>query len=147
LGRLVKRFEGIAADVITAGGGRVVKTVGDEVLFTARGPVDGAIIALSLAELLADDEVVPEVRIGLMHGPVVRSLGDVYGSTVNLASRLTALARPGTVFTEPQTAARLADEPGFVLVPQPRQEVAGFGRVQPLLITRRPGAGPLIKID
>ena len=46
LGVLVQRFEGLASDVVTAGGGRVVKTVGDEVLFTADAPAAAALIAL-----------------------------------------------------------------------------------------------------
>ena len=97
LGRLVQRFEGLASDLVTTGGGRVVKTVGDEVLFIAPDPMHGAVIALSISERMAADDLIPDVRVGLAHGPVLRSLGDVYGTTVNLASRLTALASPGTV--------------------------------------------------
>ena len=109
LGVLVQRFEALASDVVTAGGGRVIKTVGDEVLFTAEDPLSAAVIGLSLSEQMATDPVVPDVRVGIAHGPVLRSLGDVYGPTVNLASRLTALAEPGTVVTDSGTAARLAD--------------------------------------
>lgn len=147
LGRLVQRFEGLASDVVNAGGGRVVKTVGDEVLFTADGPVEGAIIALSLSELMAVDDLVPDVRVGFSHGPVLRSLGDVFGSTVNLASRLTALAQPGTVVTDPATGALLGDHPDVVLVPQRRRQVRGFGYVQPLLVARAGPAARLISID
>jgi len=139
LGKLVQRFEGLASDVITGGGGRVVKTVGDEVLFTADDPASGAVIALSLSEQLAVDDVVPDVRIGLAHGPVLRSLGDVYGVTVNLASRLTTLAQPGTVVTDQDTGAVLARDEDLVLVPQRRRIVRGFGTLQPLLVAR---AGP-----
>jgi len=139
LGVLVQRFEGLAADVVTAGGGRVVKTVGDEVLFTADRPVSGAVIALSLSEQMAVDEIVPDVRVGLAHGQVLRSLGDVYGPTVNLASRLTALAQPGTVVTDPATGGLLHAEPDLVLVPQRPRSVRGFGIMRPLLVAR---AGP-----
>jgi adenylate cyclase len=139
LGVLVQRFEGLAADVVTAGGGRVVKTVGDEVLFTADEPASAAVIALSLSEQMAVDEIVPDVRVGLAHGEVLRSLGDVYGPTVNLASRLTALAQPGTVVTDPATAHLLASEPDLVLVPQRPRQVRGFGVMRPLLVAR---AGP-----
>jgi adenylate cyclase len=136
LGVLVQRFEGLAADVVTAGGGRVVKTIGDEVLFTADEPASGAVIALSLSEQMAIDEIVPDVRVGLAHGEVLRSLGDVYGPTVNLASRLTALAQPGTVVTDPATAQLLHPEPDLVLLPQRPRQVRGFGILRPLLVAR-----------
>lgn len=147
LGILVQRFEGMAADMVTAGGGRVIKTVGDEVLFTTDDPLSAAVIGLSLSERLANDAVVPDVRVGIAHGLVLRSLGDVYGSTVNLASRLTALAEPGTVVTDPHTAAMLARHEGLVLVPQRRRQVRGFGPLQPLLITRAGPTEQLIDID
>lgn len=145
--KLVQRFEGLASDVVAAGGGRVVKTVGDEVLFTAAGPTAGAIIALSLSEQMAIDAMLPDVRVGIAHGPVLHSLGDVFGPTVNLASRLTALAQPGTVMTDVATAARLAHEPDLVLVPQGRRQVRGFGSVQPLLIAKTRPHTPLLRID
>jgi len=147
LGVLVQRFEGLAADVVTAGRGRVIKTVGDEVLFTADDPLAAAVIGLSLSERMATDEVVPDVRVGIAHGLVLRSLGDVYGSTVNLASRLTALAEPGTVVTDSQTGMMLAAHEGLVLVPQRRRQVRGFGPLQPLLITRAGPTERLIDID
>jgi adenylate cyclase len=147
LGVLVQRFEGLAADVVTAGGGRVVKTVGDEVLFIADGPADGAVIGLSLSEQMAVDDVVPDVRVGLAHGQVLRSLGDVYGPTVNLASRLTALAQPGTVVTDPGTGELLAAQPDLVLVPQRLRQVRGFGLMRPLLIARAGPVRRLIELD
>jgi adenylate cyclase len=144
---LVQRFEGLAADVVTTGGGRVVKTVGDEVLFTAEDPVAAAVIALSISERMAVDDVVPDVRIGISHGPVLRSLGDVYGPTVNLASRLTALAQPGTVITDPRTGQALQDHPGILLVAQRRRQVRGFGILQPLLVAPAGPTSQLITVD
>lgn len=147
LSRMVQRFEGLAADVITSGGGRVVKTVGDEVLFVTDNPVSGAVIALSLSEQLGADDLLPEVRVGLAHGPVLRSLGDVYGSTVNLASRLTGLAQPGTVMTDPSTARELQNEPEIVLVAQRRRPIRGFGHLQPVLVAATPGSIQLIRVE
>jgi adenylate cyclase len=147
LGILVQRFEGLASDVVTAGGGRVIKTIGDEVLFTAQDAVSGAVIALSLSEQMAVDDVVPDVRVGLAHGMVLRSLGDVYGPTVNLASRLTGLAQPGTVVTDPVTAAGLARNPDLVLVPQRARQVSGIGQLQPLLVARAGPNARLIDLD
>ena len=144
---LVQRFEAMASDVVAAGGGKIVKTVGDEALFTAADPMAGAIIALSLSEQMAVDTVLPDVRVGIAHGPVLHSLGDVFGSTVNLASRLTALAQPGTVMTDPATATRLAEDDHLVLVPQRRRQVRGFGALQPLLVARTGRPDRLITID
>jgi adenylate cyclase len=144
---LVQRFEGLAADLVTTGGGRVVKTVGDEVLFTADEPRAAAVIALSISERMAVDDVVPDVRIGISHGPVLRSLGDVYGPTVNLASRLTAIAQPGTVITDPRTGRALQDHPQIVLVAQRRRQVRGFGVLQPLLVAPSGPASQLIRVD
>ncbi len=144
LGVLVQRFEALASDVITVGGGRLIKTVGDEVLFTADTPQSAAVIGLSISEQMGIDPMLPDVRVGIAYGPVLRSLGDVYGPTVNLASRLTAIASPGTVITDPSTATALQDT-ALVLVGQRRRRVRGFGSVQPLLITR--GEDPLIDLD
>jgi adenylate cyclase len=147
LGLLVQRFEGLAADVVTAGGGRVVKNIGDEVLFVAADPVSAAVIGLSLSERMAVDDLVPDVRVGLAHGPVLLSLGDVYGPTVNLASRLTGIAQPGTVVTDPQTGDLLAGRADLVLVPQRGRQLRGFGQLEPQLITRSAAGTPLISID
>ena len=144
---LVRRFEGLAADVVATGGGRVVKNVGDEVLFTADDPMAGAVIALSISSRMAIDDLVPDVRVGIAHGPVLRSLGDVYGSTVNLASRLTALAAPGTVVTDPATAAMLRDREGLELVRQRARQVRGFGQLEPVLVTPSGADGVLISVD
>lgn len=147
LGALVQRFEGVASDVITQGGGRVIKTVGDEVLFTAADALSGAVIALSLSERMAVDDLVPDVRVGLAYGSVLRSLGDVYGPTVNLASRLTRLAEPGTVVCDPETGHELARHQDLALVPQPPKVVRGFGDLEPLLVTRAGPDSALISID
>lgn len=147
LGVLVQRFESMAADVITAGGGRMVKTIGDEVLFTAEDAVSAAVIGLTLSERMAEDHVVPDVRVGIAHGPVLRSLGDVYGPTVNLASRLTSLAQPGTVVTDPSTAVWLAEHPALLVVAQRQRRVTGVGVILPLLVTRAMGADLRIDLD
>ena len=82
-------------------GGQVIKTIGDEVLFTVADPAAAVEIALTLTARGDDaDDPFPAVRAGIAHGAVVRRLGDVFGSTVNAASRLTSAARPGTVLVD-----------------------------------------------
>ena len=66
-------------------------------LFTVADPAAAVTVALALAARGDDeDDPFPAVRAGIAHGAVVRRLGDVFGSTVNAASRLTSAARPGT---------------------------------------------------
>lgn len=97
----IERFEQEATGVAVDHGGRVIKTIGDEVLLTADDPHAAAEIALVLtARGLDEDDPFPAVRAGLAHGPVVSRLGDVFGPTVNIAARLTSVARPGTVVVD-----------------------------------------------
>jgi adenylate cyclase len=98
LAELVETFEATSAAIVTNHRGRVIKTIGDEVLFVADDPVDAARIARALVE--TEDEGFPEVRVGLAYGDVVSRLGDVFGPVVNIASRLTSVARPGRVLLD-----------------------------------------------
>lgn len=94
----IEGFEQIATGTVVDHGGRVIKTIGDEILFTADEPGAAAEIALVLSERgLDDDDAFPAVRAAIAYGMVVNRLGDVFGPTVNIAARLTSVARPGTV--------------------------------------------------
>ncbi len=89
-------FEDAATGLVVDHGGRIIKTIGDEVLFVADRAADAAEAALLMTERGADeDDDFPAVRAGLAYGDVVSRLGDVFGPTVNIASRLTSVARPG----------------------------------------------------
>jgi adenylate cyclase len=78
---------------------------------------------------MAADAVLPQVRVGLATGEVVSRIGDLFGTPVNLASRLTALAAPGAVLTDTTTASALEGSAAFALAGQPPRSVAGLGRV------------------
>lgn len=109
LAQLVESFEDRSMGIITARGGRVIKTIGDEVLYIADDPVQGALIAMELVEESQLDPAFPELRVGLAYGPVLSRLGDVFGPVVNIASRLTSVARPGTVVVDRELAEALED--------------------------------------
>ncbi|MBE3076567.1 MAG: adenylate/guanylate cyclase domain-containing protein, partial [Actinobacteria bacterium] len=141
LARVVQRFESLASDVVTAHGGRVIKTVGDEILFVAKGAAPAAAIALDLVEAMAGDDVLPDLRVGMASGRVVSRLGDVFGTTVNRASRLTAVARPRTVLVDDAIAASLASTSGFEMSPQPLRTLRGIGPVTPWTLRRADQAG------
>lgn len=149
LARVVQRFELLASDVVTAHGGRVVKTVGDEVLFVAMSAAPAGAIALDLVEAMAEDDVLPDVRVGMASGQVVSRLGDVFGTTVNLASRLTAVARPGTVLVDGAIAASLARVSGFQMSPLRRRTLRGIGSVNPWTLRRagQPGRRGMMTVD
>lgn len=141
LARVVQRFEALASDVVTAHGGRVIKTVGDEVLFVAMAAAPAAAIALDLVEAMAGDDVLPDVRVGMASGHVVSRLGDVFGTTVNRASRLTAFARPRTVLVDDAIAASLMSVSGFEMSPLWRRTLRGIGPVTPWSLRRADPAG------
>jgi len=102
LARLVTRFQSLAFEVIGSGGGQVVKTLGDEVMVVCEDPGAAAEMAARLVQLCKDDEELPDLRVGLAYGPVLAIGGDYFGPTVNLASRLTGIARPGTMLASDQ---------------------------------------------
>jgi len=126
LAALVDRFEAVAADTIAELGGRVVKTVGDEVMFTAEDPAIGAEIAMTLAERIGADEALPELRVGVACGTVLSRLGDVYGEPVNIASRLTSAARPGSVLVDRDLAGVLEGDDRWRLRRVPPRPVRGY---------------------
>jgi adenylate cyclase len=97
LAAVVRRFEELSHDIVTGLGGRVVKMIGDEVMFVVESVVHAARIGLDLADAYADDELLSDVRVGLASGPVLLRDGDYYGPTVNLAHRIVNIGNPGTV--------------------------------------------------
>ncbi|NUP80151.1 MAG: adenylate/guanylate cyclase domain-containing protein [Nonomuraea sp.] len=135
LARLIDRFEGRSADVVTSSGGRVIKTLGDSVLFVADKSHVAAEIALRLVETHRGRDM-PELRVGLAVGPVIWRMGDVFGTTVNLASRLTALALPGTILAGPEMAEELEGDRAFGLRAVDRLSVRGLGELVPFTVTR-----------
>lgn len=124
LATMLARFEDITADVVTTGGGRVVKLIGDGAMFVAESPTDGCRVSLHLCERLAAEPSLPPARVGADFGSVLSRSGDYYGDVVNRAARLVAVARPGTVVvSEPVHTA--AGE-GLAFEPLPAQPLKGF---------------------
>ncbi|WP_196443646.1 adenylate/guanylate cyclase domain-containing protein [Planomonospora sp. ID67723] len=136
LAGLVERFESRSTDVVTSSQGRVVKTLGDSVLFVADTAAAAADIALRLVEVHARSRSMPALRVGLAIGQVIGRMGDVFGTTVNLASRLTSLAAAGTVLVDPAMAEELTGDDAFALRPVDRLTVRGLGELAPSTVTR-----------
>jgi adenylate cyclase len=86
-----------AEAAVTEHGGRIVKSIGDAVMFTVPDPIRAAQAAIDICEAVTANEDMPDVRAGIGHGPVLPGYADYFGRTVNLASRLCASAKPGEV--------------------------------------------------
>jgi adenylate cyclase len=123
LGAQVTRFETRAFEVIAAGGGRLVKFIGDEIMVGALDPVAGCRIVLDLVDAFTDDGTQP--RGGLVFGEVLFRHGDYYGPVVNLAARLVDTAIPGEVLVDASVADEVKDD-GLSFEPAGRRQVKGF---------------------
>jgi adenylate cyclase len=137
LAAMVEGFETGAADLVAAHGGRLVKTLGDEVMFVAPSADAGVGIALDLHDLLGPDERPLRLRVGVATGRLVTLMGDYYGQTVNLASRLSAAARPGGTLIDLETEERLTDPAGLALRRLRPRALRGLGLVRMVAVSRR----------
>jgi adenylate cyclase len=100
LSELAVRLEQLATDALTPPV-RLVKTIGDAVMLSSPEPQALIGQALDLVEAAdAEGEQFPQLRAGLAYGPALGRAGDWFGRPVNLASRITAIARPGSVLTD-----------------------------------------------
>lgn len=126
LAGLLNRFESAVLDAVVEHGGRVIKNLGDEIMFVIEDPVAAAEAALQLQELFAADETLPPIHAGLAFGPVLDRGGDVYGPVVNVAARLSSLARKGSIRVDQAMATELAESPQFVLAARTPRHVRGY---------------------
>ena len=78
------------------------------------------------------------VAVSLAFGAVLTRLGDIYSPVVNLASRLTSLAHPGTTLVDRELAQWLRGVPAYRVRPLRRVSVRGYDHLQPWLVRRRP---------
>jgi adenylate cyclase len=121
LSTLVGRFEALATDTVSTLGGRLVKFIGDEMMFVAIDPEQGCRIGRAILQEFGSDPALTP-RGGMAYGPVLAKLGDYFGSVVNLASRLVDQAVPGEILV----TAELAERSGFDLEPAGRRMLKGF---------------------
>lgn len=127
---MVGRFEALAHDTIAIHGGHVIKMIGDEVMFAIDRGASAGSAALEIAAACESDDLIPSARVGVARGGVLRHEADLFGPTVNLASRLVGVARPGTVLVSDELARSLAGETGFELRRLRPQKFRGMGEVR-----------------
>ncbi len=136
IGDLVEVFESRCQDVVARYGGRIIKSLGDSVLFVTAGAEDGIAVAEGIINVIGRDSKMPDVRLGLASGPVVQRLGDIFGPPVNLAARLTAVARRNRLIVD-QNTADLLPATEWENRRLPARPVRGFGLVEPVAVRRR----------
>ena len=111
LSTMLDDFETTARNVVTSRGARVVKTIGDAVMYIADDLSTAAdVVTAMVAELQAGPDMLL-VRASLVQGRVVSRSGDVFGPPVNLASRLVDTADPGGIRMDEATAQALMRGP------------------------------------
>ena len=135
IGDLVEIFESRCADVVAGQHGRMIKSLGDAVLFVNDDPIRAYDTAEGIIAVVGRDKRMPDVRVGLSTGAVVTRLGDVFGPPVNMAARLTAVARRNRIIVDESTA-ELLPEDQFETRPLPARPVRGFGLVEPVAVRR-----------
>ena len=127
LALLIESFEGLVYDTIARCGARLVKTIGDEVMFVADNVPSAVDVSLALCRREGHPEL-PQLRIGLDAGRAFWFEGDLYGPAVNLASRVVATADAGRIVAT--TAVREAHPDGTSWTALPAQDLKGFGPVE-----------------
>ncbi len=141
LGDLLTRFEVLTSDTIVENGGRVVKMIGDEVMFAGIARAT-TVIALEIVRRAAEDPLLPPVRAGIASGPLIARDGDYYGSAVNLASRIADRARPGSVLASESLHETLEGDTDCTSRSAGRRHLRGIGEVELYRVRRAEGEPP-----
>ena len=136
IGALLDDFESLAFDVIAETSGRVVKLIGDEVMFVCPESRDATRAALQIIEGCADRGL-PAARAGLAEGRLLRQGGDYLGTPVNRASRITQAAAAGTVLVDHTVQARLAGADDLRIESAGERRLKGLGPTRLYRVTGR----------
>jgi adenylate cyclase len=134
------RFESAAWSSAVLAGGRVVKTIGDEVFFTAPSAEAACRIGTEVCRTAAEDPRLPPARGAVGIGPAVPREGDYFGPLVNLLARLVKVGAPGDLVVTEAVAADLSPDQ-WSLDPLEPADLRGVeGPVRAFTVDRRPGA-------
>ena len=109
---MVDECIGLMRDIVGRYAGRIIKTIGDEVMCVLPDADSGHLAAtdmqLKIAALPAVSDVKRAIRVGFHFGPVIEESNDVFGDTVNLAARMAGLAKGMQIITTLATVERLS---------------------------------------
>ena len=115
---------------------RLVKTIGDAAMFVSPDPGALVSVALSLLEAVQAADL-PSLRAGVASGAALQRAGDYYGHAVNLASRVTGVARPGSVLCTQEVHDAAPDQFDWSFAR--KQKLKGMSDPVPLYRARRLG--------
>jgi adenylate cyclase len=138
LATAVSRFESTAVEIVAGLQGRVVKMIGDEVMFESLSPADGVETGLRLVEAFTEDDTLPDVRAGVAEGVATPYQGDLFGPAPNLAHRLVDVAYPASVLVSASVQHVLEEDPRYEFHPVRPQVLKGFGRTRFWVARRKP---------
>lgn len=138
LGQLANRLADLARDV-TRPPVRFIKTIGDAVMFVSPDPASLLDVVLKLVEIVDSDNDFPRLRGGVASGMAVSRAGDWFGSPVNVASRITAVARPGTVLVADSVWEAIGDTGAFQVSFASARRLKGIKSEVKLFRVRRGG--------
>jgi adenylate cyclase len=114
---------------------RLVKTIGDTAMFVSPRTAPLVGVALALVEACEEQDL-PSLRAGIALGPAQAHAGDYFGNSVNLASRVTGVARPGSVLCTREVRDAARDD--YSWSPAGRHKLKGISGPVPLYRARRP---------
>ncbi len=124
--QLVDRFCTEVGALLPGFGAEKVKSIGDAVLLRVDEPRAAVALGLRLAHGMLGDHGAPTIRVGMHHGSAVRQYDDYFGTTVNLAARVSALAAGGEVLLTAATGAVAGEVGGVVYEARGRHELKGI---------------------
>jgi adenylate cyclase len=140
LERLAHRLADLAREVAVPPV-RFVKTIGDEVMLVSPDPVALLDAVLDLVDATDADDDFPRLRAGIATGMAVSRAGDWFGSPVNLASRVTGAARPGSILASESAREAIGDDDRFVWSFAGARRLKGIKSEVKLFRARRATAG------
>jgi adenylate cyclase len=136
--KLVQDFHNLAGDTIIAAGGRIIKYMGDFIVWVTATTAASADIALQLVQM-QEHGFGTHLQVSVVWSRVMSIHGDIFGPGVNLAVRLAELAPEGGVLIDDSAANQIAHISRFNLCSQPEFEIKGMGPAKPFLLTAADG--------
>jgi len=131
----VQDFANRTSDVVNStDGGRVVKLLGDTIVWVTPNADAGAEIALKIADL-HHQGFAGQLQTALTWCRVMSLHGDLFGPGANLAAKLAELAPIGEVFVDDAAATQFVRSAKYTVTPQPEIQIKGLGEVRPWILT------------